>query len=579
MSASVTREDEIKPETNDKFAENSEHGEEFSFKITERPKNCVSCHKDLSRMIRITCSECASSSASLPPVIELCVECFAVGSEVAHHKKTHSYKVSDCSAFPLVCDSNRAISSKESVNEQSTATNSPLKEIGSTNWTAEEDLLLLDGIKLFGMGNWKDIADYIGTKSEKKCEAHYLNAYLSQEDQLPQFIDDTCGSQQVELVVQDESEDAVDPSVEVEAPSTPTKRMKNYQGSKEVRSTTGTTPVKQMVGTELAGYMPLRGDFDVEYDNDAEVILSDMEFAEDDTPTERELKLKVIEIYNSKLDERARRKQFVIEHGLLDYKKHQQTERRRPKEEREIIAQMRPFARFHTREEHEDLIQGLITAMRLQKQIVLLQEYRRNGIKTLAEAEMYEQEKKKRETELAMQKQRDDASYLYDSTRTNSNGKDRASRYRERLTGLHDDEGSDTSSNKRPRTGDSSEDNGRGVSKRIATSLVDGAPGAHLLAPTEKELCSKLQILPKHYLVIKDVLIRECYRLGYLTPDTARQIVKLDVEKSEDIYDFFVSCGWVQREPTLLPDAQAQSTATSNEQSTFQESVPCKVSE
>ncbi len=32
--------------------------------------------------------------------------------------------------------------------------------------------------------------------------------------------------------------------------------------------------------TEIAGYFPLRGDFDVEYDNGAEAILADMEFVE-----------------------------------------------------------------------------------------------------------------------------------------------------------------------------------------------------------------------------------------------------------------------------------------------------------
>ena len=35
----------------------------------------------------------------------------------------------------------------------------------------------------------------------------------------------------------------------------------------------GNTP-----GAQLAGYMPLRGDFDVEHDNDAELLLADMEF-------------------------------------------------------------------------------------------------------------------------------------------------------------------------------------------------------------------------------------------------------------------------------------------------------------
>ena len=67
----------------------------------------------------------------------------------------------------------------------------------------------------------------------------------------------------------------------------------------------------------VSGYMPLRGDFDVEHDNDAELILADMEFSPEDHESERELKLKIIEIYNSKLDERERRKKFVLERGLL----------------------------------------------------------------------------------------------------------------------------------------------------------------------------------------------------------------------------------------------------------------------
>ena len=54
---------------------------------------------------------------------------------------------------------------------------------------------------------------------------------------------------------------------------------------------------------------------------DAELLLADMEFFEDDTPENLELKNSVIELYNARLDERIRRKKFVIERGLLDLKK------------------------------------------------------------------------------------------------------------------------------------------------------------------------------------------------------------------------------------------------------------------
>lgn len=34
-------------------------------------------------------------------------------------------------------------------------------------------------------------------------------------------------------------------------------------------------------------------------------------------------------------------------------------------------------------------------------------------------------------------------------------------------------------------------------------------------------------VVEQHYLVIKDALVRECYRLGYLTKKTAKEMVKI----------------------------------------------------
>jgi hypothetical protein len=51
--------------------------------------------------------------------------------------------------------------------------------------------------------------------------------------------------------------------------------------------------IQAIPGAQVAGYMPLRGDFDVEHDNDAERLIADMEFASTDTPAEHRLKLDV----------------------------------------------------------------------------------------------------------------------------------------------------------------------------------------------------------------------------------------------------------------------------------------------
>jgi hypothetical protein len=150
-------------------------------------------------------------------------------------------------------------------------------------------------------------------------------------------------------------------------------------------------------GSDLAGFMPRRGDFDVEWDNDAENILADMEFTASDSAQDRELKIKVIQIYNSKLDERDRRKNFLLSRGLLDYRKNQQADAMLPRDERDLVRRMRLFERLHTPEEHRLFIDDLLKAKRLRKEIAQLQMYRRMGIETLAEAEKYENDKTRRQ--------------------------------------------------------------------------------------------------------------------------------------------------------------------------------------
>ena len=49
---------------------------------------------------------------------------------------------------------------------------------------------------------------------------------------------------------------------------------------------------------EILGYAPLREEFEVEYDNEAELFLADMEFSPEDTKEEIQIKENILEIYN-----------------------------------------------------------------------------------------------------------------------------------------------------------------------------------------------------------------------------------------------------------------------------------------
>lgn len=262
----------------------------------------------------------------------------------------------------------------------------------------------------------------------------------------------------------------------------------------------------------------------------------------------------MLEIYNRKLDDRQRRKDFVIERGLLDFKKVQATERRRAKEEREVYNQFRPFARFLSADEHEHLIQGIILEQQLQRRVEQLQKYRKLGLRTLAEVEEYEAAERRQEREAQSAKQRQEASYLYAAGTPKATG-DRSSRYLSRGAGSEPDTDnlsvadSTTSSrrNKRKfqaedtpadessataRTAESAEAAGGGDAANTITvkkqkfSLA-GCPGVELLTTDERELCEHLQLLPSQYVTIKTAIISESVRTGIIRRNEVGQLVRV----------------------------------------------------
>jgi transcriptional adapter 2-alpha len=316
-----------------------------------------SCGRNITHEVRIVCQDSKA---------DLCTECFAKGEEFANHKSNSPYIVVDNLSSPLF----------------------------KGGWEVAEELALLEGIDLYGFGNWKAVSIHIGSRTAEECSQHYSEIYFSSDKTKPLPNDDMlCGYGSTKERDNEEDEEGTDQKGEdgngkgekcgpssssssfSSSSTTPVDTEEDGDSAAAAAAAVAAAAAAASVDkTEyVSGYMPLRGDFDVEHDNDAELILADMEFSPDDHESEKELKLKIIEIYNSKLDERERRKKFVLERGLLDYKKHQAIERRRPKEERELYNRLKCFARFHTPEEHEEFVQGLIKEMRLRQRIEKLQ--------------------------------------------------------------------------------------------------------------------------------------------------------------------------------------------------------------
>lgn len=82
---------------------------------------------------------------------------------------------------------------------------------------------------------------------------------------------------------------------------------------------------------------------------------------------------------------------------MLDLKKQNNLDRIRSKEEREIHNLLKIFARFNTPDDHEKLVQGIYREKILRQKIEELRHYKKIGLKSFTDVEVYLQEKKKKD--------------------------------------------------------------------------------------------------------------------------------------------------------------------------------------
>ncbi|KAF2077523.1 hypothetical protein CYY_001141 [Polysphondylium violaceum] len=463
--------------------------------VPEEPKpntvlyHCDYCQKDISGVVRIRCSVCQD--------FDLCLECFSVGVEITPHKNDHDYHVIENMHFPMFTDS----------------------------WGADEELLLLEAIELYGLGNWNDVSENVGTKSAPECKTHYFTYYLNTTTSpLPDTSNVLTSSENVQF--------------KRAKPTTPPltsdrinkDRNKSKIGGKSVNEEGPSGPV-----TDAVGFMKNRGHFEVEYDNDAEIVVKDLTFDAEDTLEDREIKLQVLESYSQRLDERIRRRNFIIDKGLLDYKK---VERKRYKDDKEIVNSLKVFLQTIDKDEYETLLDGLITEKNLKNQIAQLQKYREAGIKSMTEGDIYEEEKRKRELERNTKKSKSDLSYLSSvssidkPTSTNPNHFKSPKQYTKEK-----------------------EDTFLGYERKSmklrknAQLEMEGLPNSEVLSTKEKLLCTAIRILPQQYLVIKETLLAESLKTqGIIKQSVANKLIKLHQTKVIKLLEFFEQSGWLKRQ-------------------------------
>ncbi|KAF5338505.1 hypothetical protein D9611_013239 [Ephemerocybe angulata] len=509
---------------------------------------CDSCKRDLTHTVRIKCADPVCCKTDEP--VDICPGCFCAGKEFGNHKRWHSYRVIEMNSYPIFTE----------------------------DWGADEELLLITGIQTYGIGNWKKIAEHIGTRTKEEVAEHYDTVYVKSPDwPLPRM----------------------DLRFDVDPEEFQERKRRRITAMNEVsRPLPGPAPTSAPAVHEISTFLPGRLEFEQEIDNEAENLVKDLEFGvvlqyggdqipedendpdvrarqkweedkllglhhtdesvppssngginghhmngivkketpktedvvmangdeESDEPTQPipfetqeslNFKLTLLEMYFQRLEKRLESKALMFDRGLLEYKKIQANEKKRPKEEREFLHRLRPFSRLQTAADYEAFSTDMLYEAILRKRIQELQQYRRLGLCNSSDIDKYEIDLAKR-TQMK-------ASVGFD---------------RRHL----DDKKSREPTPRLPASG-----SGPPARKAPAPLNLANSPCLHLLSGPEIDLCSMNRIQPKAYLVVKEILVREYARRGgKLRRREARDLVKLDVNKTAKVWDLLVGEGYLK---------------------------------
>ncbi|KAJ8918360.1 hypothetical protein NQ315_008054 [Exocentrus adspersus] len=427
---------------NGKSAENS-----------ETASYCANCFSELVYPY-ILCDVCN---------VNICSTCFSNGAEFLNHKNDHDYRV----------------------------LNSKFVLFENSDWTADEELTLLESLAAYG--NWNLVAQELPKRTVSEIMDHYDYFYLQRN-----------GSQHL-------------PEVEIPDTATDPLVVVPYR----FRLTDSEDPPRYAPNTvgyqSLAGYNPARSEFENEYDKNAEDLLSNVEVIDENDPHHdlmTKLQCSLIEGYNRRLRERQRWKNVISKHGLLLLRKTTSWLHRYDLTlTRPIYEKMLRFMQVCEPLKYDMLMEGLHRVGELKLQISRLIQLRKKGITTLAEGKLY----------LKLNQLREENRKSLKLFRSNIHFNWRQCKNANIVV---------PKAGRRP---------------SFAPLEIIGMPGYEKLTDKEADLCRNIRLVPITYLELKDVLVAEHKRTGHVKLQTARRLLKIDVNKTRKLYDFLVEEGYISK--------------------------------
>lgn len=370
--------------------------------------------------------------------------------------------------------------------------------IQNSGWSARQELQLLDMLLSCGYGNWSDISRRMRDKTIDECRSHYHEHYIDHQSlaELPKFRDNrTIETEPVPFLFKVE---------DLDEPPRFAPTSSNYK--------------------LLAGYNAVRSDFEVNFDNHAELLISDLkfnEFQKGDLNFElgQSLQVALLSSYNNRLKERFRRKRIIREHGLMAFRKTMRDlQRYETTIGRATCDRLAVFMQLTSGLDFDYILEGLHRAGELKSYINRLLEFRRNGLSKFSSVPVYQTlEKIRQEFEKERRNYLTCGEYSWKSIVC--------------VNSVVPIVAPPTNSQ-----------------RKIPPPLqIQGLPMYDKLTPEEKELCSTVRLIPQSYLEFRHQLVMENKKYGSLRLAQARVLLKIDVNKTRKIYDFLAERGFINK--------------------------------
>ena len=379
-----------------KTAKNSEDNDEsinnFFTAQSATKLNCYVCNKSIINQIKIILDPNYSKEKNFQKGLNfnaLCVKCFVLKTKY-NSKEKANYVINEMTLNPYKFTNYKII-------------NKLSENLFTSDWTLGEEIKLLGAIERLGLNNWEEISKILG-KGKLECESHYYTFYYkSKNDFLPndKLINKNINNNNSpNILIQNKNEEnkyinKIKQNIGYIPFSENNKQNRSLSKNNIKKDEQDKTkPVNQNI-YDILGYWEKRKDYDIEYKNEAEIQMSEIEFRENDNPENVNINYKNLKNYNNILDEREERKNLIIQKNLFDVRKQISFSKRLSKHDREIFQILKYNMKYLTKEQFLYIFENNILEKNIKTRLNQLIYYKNLGCNTYDEIQKYINEIKK----------------------------------------------------------------------------------------------------------------------------------------------------------------------------------------